>query len=79
MKTLITLLLVATIAFSNSTNATNIHNGKVIGKIYVNDRFFNQTLKIYCINKVKYMGQISARGSSLSPMYNTNGKIETCR
>jgi len=67
------LLVAAVLSFANS------YNGKVIGKIYVNDGFFNPTLKIYCINKVKYMGQISARGSSLSPMYNQNGKIEVCK
>jgi len=78
MKKVLFAILVSVMAFSQTLT------GKVIGKVYVKEGsgLFSYTTnyQIICINGVKYISSMYSKYSSgIAPLYNPNGKIETCK
>ena len=54
------------------------YNTKVIGKIDPPWMSFSN-LRIVCIDGVQYVMDTKDRGALMSPLYNRNGKIKTCK
>lgn len=76
MKKLLFLIMIS------SLFGKTLYQGKVIGDVKIgNGVFGSKYLKVYCINGVQYMGSLTyyKTRSSLTPVYNPNGSLKTCK